>query len=586
MSIKINGGTHNKNGIGSIIEVFTKDIKQTYQHFLNRGFQSSMSPKVNIGLGTNSKIDSLKINWYNGKTQTLNNIAANQLITLDIKDAVKQLTKPKTSTKIISKYPNNLFPDYTHKENEYDDFKKEILLPQKQSKYGPQSAIGDVNNDGLEDIFITGAKGFTASLYIQKEDNTFWATNQTAFYEDKAFEDTGCLFVDIDNDNDLDLYVVSGGNEFKEGSKMLQDRIYVNDGKGNFKKALNRLPQMFTSGYAVTSGDFDKDGDWDIFVGGRIIPGKYPLPPQSYLLENTNGFFRDITAQKSPDLQELGLVTDAVFSDYDMDSDLDLIIVGKWMAPMVFINNENRFTPQQLSKYATKGWWYSIACKDVNNDGLPDYFIGNLGENNKFKGNDDKELHLYASDFDNSGSIDIVLASESDNRLLPVRGKECSSEQMPFINTKFQDFTSFAEADLNAIYTPEKIESALHLTAKDFKSVLLLNKGNGDFSKSELPNVVQYGPTLASILEDVNNDGLIDIVGAGNIYETEPETVRYDASKGYILINDDNGKFFETQNQDFLLEGNIKDIQLIKVGEQKIILALQNSGSIQSFKVK
>ncbi|MCP4442511.1 MAG: VCBS repeat-containing protein [Aureispira sp.] len=587
VSIKLKGGETNRDGIGSTIEVFTKDVHQTYQHFLNRGFQSSMSPKISIGLNHFTIIDSLKIKWYNGKSETMTDVKSNQLITLDIENASDQIPLSKVSPpQLMAKYSNESLNGYSHSENVYVDFEKEILLPQKQSSHGPKSCIGDVNNDGLDDCFITGSKGFSAVLLIQNKDQSFSQSNNGVFEKDKAFEDTGCMLIDVDNDGDLDLYVVSGGNEFEENSPMLQDRLYINDGAGNFKKESKRLPKMITSGCAVAKGDYDGDGDVDIFVGGRIIPGKYPLAPTSYLLENDNGFFQDITETKSADLQKIGLVTDALFSDYDNDDDLDLLVVGEWMSPTVFVNNGNSFEPQALTDEVSNGWWYSISSGDLNNDGSLDYFIGNLGENNKFKVKKDKALHLYASDFDSSGNVDIVLANEAKKELLPLRGRECSSEQMPFIKDKFPDYKSFSEAGLSDIYTEEKLENALHLTASDFTSVLLLGKGDGKFSKSKLPNIVQYGPTLSSKFLDVNNDGLQDIVGAGNIYETEPETVAYDASKGYVLINDGTGKFIEAANHDFLLKGNIKDVQIIKIGDQKILLAFQNNGPIQSFKLE
>lgn len=586
ISVKLLGNSKNVTGISSIVEVFTKDKVQTNQLFLNRGFQSSMSPVINFGLGSFSTIDSLRVKWPNGNHEVLYNIDVNQLITLDIKNSKKESGEEELTRKILSKHSTNLISNYTHKENKFDDFKEEILLPQKQSTYGPKSCVGDVNNDGLDDYFITGSKGFSASLFIQDLNHNLIESNVDVFSSDKEYEDTGCSFLDIDNDNDLDLYVISGGNEFEKGSKMLQDRIYINDGKGNFRKDINRLPIMNTSGYAIAEGDFDQDGDIDLFVGGRIIPGQYPVAPRSYLLENNNGYFKDISQSKSPELQNIGLITDAIFSDYDNDKDLDLIIVGEWMVPTVFVNKGDIFNPKPLTDQVSEGWWYTITADDFNNDGLDDYFLGNLGENNKFKVDKDKSLHLYASDFDNSGNIDIVLANESKTKLLPVRGKQCSSEQMPFIGDKFKDFASFAEADLNDIYTQEKLEQALHLVSSDFKSAVLINDGEGLFSKPELPKIVQYGPTLSTLAIDLNNDGYKDIIGAGSIFETEPETVKYDASKGFVLLNDGKENFNESGNHDFLLRGNIKDIQTLKIGKDKIIISLQNNGPIQSFKIE
>ncbi len=585
LSIKFKGGPTNTQGLGSTVELFAKDLHQYYQQYTNRGFQSSVSPVMHVGLREHKKIDSLRITWYNGKVQVLHDLKVNQQLVLDINNADLNVRKKIAKPQTVLPYTNASLASYIHNENEYLDFQKEILLPQKQSNFGPRACVGDVNKDGLDDFFVGGAKGFSAVLYLQNADQSF-TQNSNMFGRDAAYEDTGCMFIDVDQDGDLDLYVVSGGNEIDANSALLQDRMYINDGKGNFKKDTRRLPEMLTSGYAVAQADYDGDGDLDLFVGGRIIPGKYPLPPRSYLLENVDGYYKDVTASKAESMQNIGIITAGLFSDYDGDGDLDLIVTGEWFAPKVFVNHGNSFEAKVLDENLEPGWFYSIAEGDFNGDGKPDYVFGNLGDNNKFQPNKDKPLHLYAGDFDDSGNIDIVLAKKSDDVLYPVRGLECSSEQMPFIDEKFPDYKSFSEADLKRIYTQERLDTALHLIATNFKTVCLINKGTGNFVQAKIPDLVQYGPTLKILIADVNQDGFQDIIGAGDMYETEPETVSYDASKGYILINDGKGTFTASMDNGFLLNGNVKDIQLMQIGGKHILLAFQNVGPLQMFQLR
>ena len=586
LRVELKGSETNINGIGARIEISSGGDSQYYNHFLNRGFQSTMGNVCVFGLDDHVAIESVKIIWPNGKLQILENIKANKTLTLDYVDATESITESSSDNSYFTEidlHSANL--DYTHIENEYNDFATEVLLPYKYSSLGPNIGSGDVNGDGLTDFYLGGAQDMTASLFLQNSDNSFTKTNQSVWAKDKFFEDVNAIFFDADGDGDEDLYVVSGGNELSRKPKDYEDRLYINDGTGSFSKSSNALPKIQSSGSAVLAEDIDADGDLDLFVGGRVIPGQYPIPASSFLLENNNGVFKDVTASKAAELLELGLLTDAIFSDYDKDGDRDLMIVGEWMPLTIFKNDGGVFSKTEHTELTGTGWWYSINAADVDNDGDEDYVLGNLGLNNKFKAKRDKPFHVFANDFDGSGNIDIVLGKESKGKLLPVRGRECSSQQMPFIKEKFPTFKSFAVADLDDIYGESELENALHLQVNNFETAILLNNGDGHFEYKKLPYEAQYGPSLETIIEDVNKDGHLDIVGAGNIYDTEVETVRFDASKGYVLLGDGKGSFVADPDAGFKLHGDVKDLALFSRANKSHILVAKNNGSLQLFQI-
>jgi enediyne biosynthesis protein E4 len=534
LSIDLKGPEHNIDGIGTRIELYAKDTKQLREAYASRGYQSSVSKLVNFGLGSIQKIDSVKVTWPDNKFQTLTNIDANQKLTLDYSDAAENRSLTKDNIKLFeSVSPEELGIDYKHRSVEFNDYDLQLLLPQKQSTIDNALVVADVNNDGLDDFFVGNTMGYPAEMYIQTNNGKFYKSNQTLFKTDKAYNDNSALFFDADNDNDLDLYVASGNYSQEEDSPLLQDRLYINDGKGNFFKG--NLPVMLTVTKAIASGDFDNDGDMDLFIGGRIVPGKYPEAPESYLLENKNGNFINVTSDRGNELKNLGLVNDAVFSDYDNDGDKDLIVVGEWM-PVTFFNNvEGVFTKANMESETKSGWYQSISVIDYDSDGDEDYFVGNYGENNKFHPTEDKPLHIYANYFDDNQSYDIALSKEDNGDLYPVRGKECSSQQTPFLNDKIGTYSEFANSNIIDVYGKDNIETALHLYATTFSSYFIENKGDGNFEFKKLPNEAQFGPTLDYKFLDFNNDGIKEVIGIGSIYDAEVETIRYDASKGYIL---------------------------------------------------
>ncbi len=586
LKVKLKGPANNASGIGTKLVLTTDEGKQTLHHYLVRGYQSSVADEEIFGLKNLNTIQSLEVFWPDGKYQKIENLKVNKTVELNHADA--QGTSPSDSSSKGNRSfvkDNKLKGLFKHQENEFDDFAREILLPQKYSTIGPRSSVGDVNGDGLEDIFFSGAKGQAASLLVQKENGSFTEVSKNAWEKDARYEDIGSVFIDGDLDGDLDLYVTSGGNESPAGDELYTDRYYVNDGSGNYRRSDN-IPTIRESGGKVLAADFDADGDEDLLVCGRSVPGKYPMPPSSYLLQNNGGTFKDVSSEMAPGLKEIGMVTDAMFTDYDNDGDLDLMITGEWMGLVILENNEMTFSQKDISNITGSGWWYSIAEGDFNNDGNKDYVLGNLGLNNKFGVKQDKIFHVFCNDFDESGNLDIVLSKEKSGKFLPVRGRECSSQQMPFIKEKFETYKAFAEADLTGIYGEEKIESALHYSVNNFASVVLIADGKGGFKSQNLPIEAQYGPSLSLLVEDLNKDGNLDVIGAGNIYNSEVETVRYDANKGYVLLGDGQGGFEYDANSGLLTDGNVKQISFINIADQKHLLVVKNDDEAESFRIQ
>jgi len=554
-----------------------------------RGYLSSVDNTVHFGLGKHKIIDTVRVLWASGNFEEKYNIKANSNLIFNEKDAKNHnKLRQKTNNTLFKK--NNTLLNFTHVENEFNDFEKEILLPQKQSTLGPYMVKGDVNNDGKEDVFIGGAKNQPAAIYLQK-DNSFEKIKNTIFDKDAHYEDMEALFIDIDNDSDLDLYVVSGGNEFLERSESLKDRIYINDGKGNFKnKETNEIKDYTISGKTVSKIDFDNDGDFDIIVGNRIKPQKYPVHEPSIIYENVNGIFKNTTAKIAPTFENFGIINKVITTDFNNDGWQDFIAVGEWTHVGVFLNDKGTFKDiSSTSKLNTeKGWWNSITETDVNNDGLKDYVIGNMGLNNKLKASKEKPLRIYADDFDENGTHDIVLSYQYDGKYVPLRGKECSTQQMPFISKRIKSYYEFANSSLEDIYG-QKLQTSYNREVNEFKSILLLNKGENKFKKIILPAMAQTMPILDGDTFDFNQDGFEDLIVVGNIYNTEVETPRLDNPYGLVLLSNkkDNYTVLPPKNTGLYLNGNAKSVELIHHKKLNKILAIiaVNNGKTELFEL-
>lgn len=577
LKIKLQGIEKNPQAIGSKVEVITATQKQLHELYSTRGYLSSVDFPLVFGLGDEQSA-TVFITWPDGTRTTYDYLEANKAHIINYKKGAL-FKGAKTETILAKQSTDQSGLTFTHKEDSFDDYKVQILLPHSQSTVGPCIAQADVNGDGYDDLYIGGAAGQPGALYLGKSDGNFKKQNGP-WTVDAAQEDTGSIFFDSDNDGDLDLYVVSGGAHLEQGHPDYADRLYENKGNNAFAKAeKNKLPNLIISGQAVTAADVDNDGDQDLFIGGRVIPDKYPYAPKSYLLRNTNGTF---SAEEMP---VNNLVSKALFTDYDNDGDMDLMIAGEWSKILILQNDNGNFSNASIpSLEKTTGLWFGLAQKDIDGDGDMDYFAGNLGLNAKFKTTNGKEFHIYSDDFDSNGTTDVVLSSNYKGKLVPSRGRECSSQQMPFITDKFQDYKSFASATLEDIYG-DQLNTALHYQADRLDSVFLENNGDGSFTISSLPMEVQLSPLSGFAFTDLTNDGKDEVLLTGNLYNVEVETERYDAFKGGILSYG-NGTFttIPYQKSGFKTQGDTRTINVIKHGGDQTIVVGTNNGGLQLFK--
>jgi len=583
LKINLEGPVPNPFGIGSIVTVRTGNITQKQELTLTRGYQSSVPATIYFGLAQKDTIDELTITWPDKKKQVLNNIRADQTLKLKYINAAAAGEKPaqKLNFTDITRKAGITF---VHHEDKYDDFEFEELLPHKNSMIGPGLAVGDINGDGLEDFFIGNGKGFKAAMYLQTEKNTFKEMSGP-WQNDSLYEDTGALLFDADNDGRLDLYVVSGGNDSRGDGQYYQDRLYLNTGNG-FIRSKNALPSdLNKSGKCVKAADYDKDGHLDLFVGGRIVPGKYPFPANSYILRNNGGKgadlkFENVTEKIAPGLLNLGLVTDAVWDDFDGDGSIDLIVVGEWMKIHFFDNTPNGFidVTDKLGFGETAGWWFSINSLDIDGDGDNDYLLGNLGLNYKYKTSEKEPFEIYANDFDLNGTTDIVLGYWENGKNYPVAGFDASVRQLPVLKLRYKGYEEFAGATLQDIYGEKMLKASLHYKANTFANSWIENKGNGIFTLHKLPNRAQF--TSINDMEEMKSDKMgKSFIVAGNLYGSEVETPRNDAGIGLVMQSDSGViKVIPPAESSLFIKGEVKAIRKIKLasGKDAFLFAINN----------
>lgn len=561
LKIKLEGAGKNTAGMGAKVIVRIKGKKQLIEQMPSRGFQSSVSPVLHMGLGNETIIDSLQIIWLSGKYQLLQNVKADQLLIVNEKDASGKYI-PNDVVKPLFVQTQKL--SFTHQQDNINDFKRQPLMVNPMSFNGPGMAKADVNGDGLKDIYTGGGVGQSGELFLQDKSGKFIRKQQPAFAADKLSDDTDAIFADVNGDGHTDLYVCSGGyHHLEPDATVLQDRLYINDGNGNFTKAMDALPVMRTSKSCVRVSDVNGDGAPDLFVGSRAIPGRYPETPESYLLINDGkGKFTNAIASWSTSLQTIGMVTDAAFTDLNGDKINDLIIVGEWIPVTVFIN-ENGKLADRTRDYFSKpysGWWNKIITGDFNRDGKTDLVIGNMGLNSQCKASDAEPAEMFYKDFDNNGSVDPILCSYIQGASYPYVTRDELLEQIGSKRKRFPDYKSYADATLTDIFTPEELTGVKKLSANYLRTVCFLSDAQGKFHEKTLPVEVQMSPVYVIIPLDYNADGKEDLILGGNINHARLKFGKYDANYGMLLQGDGNGNFnyISQQRSGFRLTGDVR----------------------------
>ncbi|WP_207763820.1 VCBS repeat-containing protein [Flagellimonas pacifica] len=592
LKIQFKGKEKNTFAIGTKAIVKIGKEQQYQELYPSRGFQSSVDPSLIFGLENSAQVDELKVIWPDGNVTIENDVQANQTLVLEQKNATSpKITKENVSKLFYEDITSDSLLTFKHKENKFVDFKRESLIPHMLSTQGPKLTQGDINSDELEDIFIGGAKGFSGSLFQQGKNGNFAALKSSFLEQDINSEDVDAHFFDADGDNDLDLYVVSGGHEFEEGAPELQDRLYINN-SGSFSKMESSLPKMYANGSCVKSYDYDQDGDEDLFVGGRSTPGKYPMAPRSYVLENDGrGNFKDVTDEVNVDLVQPGMVTDAIWTDFNGDSIKDLILVGEFMAIRFFVNNEGKLveSANPVVGENIKGWWNKIVEGDFDNDGDLDYILGNFGWNSQLKASVDEPVRMYAKDFDDNGAIDPILCSYLMGESYPVFSKDDLVGQLNGLKNKYVNYSDYANQKITDLFSADELEDAYTLEANNFATSYLENLGNGQFKIVSLPVQAQFSPIYAILVEDLNQDGNLDLILAGNFYGTRVKYGRYDANKGLVLLGNGKGEFESVENEisGLDIEGEVRDMQLINgKSEKPMLLFARNNKPVLLYRAK
>jgi hypothetical protein len=586
LRINFNGPKGNRNGLGA--KVFTWQNGKVQYEFYSpyRGYLSTVEPYLHFGF-QDKAVDSLKVIWPDEKEQLIKNPPTNKLLTLDYKNA--QTTYGKKTLPdpaLFTECSNDAQIKYKHQEDEFVDFKMQPLLPHLLSHEGPGISVGDVNGDGREDFFVGGATSATGNIFIQQKNGTF---SLHAFTDSNLADNMGSLFFDADNDGDQDLYVVSGGvSEKKNGDPVYQHLLYLNDGKGNFSQTKNALPQINTSGSIVIAADYDHDGDLDLFVGGRVSPGNYPYAPKSFLLRNDskNGkcFFMDVTKQAGIN-QELGMVTSALWTDFDNDGWQDLMIVGEFM-PITFLRNEKGKTfSSPFTIEHSYGWWNSLVSGDFDNDGDIDYIAGNLGLNGPYKASAEEPVCIYAKDYDKNGRLDPIMCHYLDGKEYTVHARDDINKQITPMRARFRDYASYAAVTFKEAFRPDEINDAYVVRSETFASAYIENLGKGKFAMRNLPIEAQFAPVYGMVSKDFNGDGNLDVLCIGNSYATEVQTGRYDSQGSFLLFGDGKGNFTVNRKEINAIGDNKAIAELISANGSSLFLISSNSDSLHVYRL-
>jgi hypothetical protein len=595
LEVSLEGDGRNRRGIGATLVLTAGGHKQYLYQSPYRGYVSTMDDRAHFGLGQAARADSLEVVWPDGRDQVLTGLAVDRALTVKESDAPQPVPGVRCPASVCSGHrvfqpvAGRRALQFRQQPGVLIDFTVQPLLPYLISHQGPPLAVADVNGDGREDVFIGGPAGVPGRLFLQQRDGRFVESAQgQPWAADKDYDDWGALFFDANGDGRPDLYVASGGYLVSPVSARLQDRLYLNQGGGRFGKAPQALPEMLTSTAAVAAGDFNGDGRPDLFVGGRLVPGRYPYPARSYVMRNDGGRFTDVTDQVAPGLVHPGgMITAALWVDFDGDGKLDLVTAGEWM-PLGFYRNDGktlRDVTSQLGLGATRGWWYSLAAGDFNHDGRADIVAGNLGQNFMYTTSPQSRFGVYAGDFTGDRATDIVLTQEIGGKEYPFFGLARLGPSIYPLTLLFHSFAAFAAASIPQMLGAEQLQQAVHYQTDTFASLYLQNHGDGTFAASPLPTLAQIAPIRGIIAYDVDGDGNLDLIVAGNLHDTEPNTPPADAGNGLWLKGDGQGHFtaIPPVESGFLAPGNVTGLALMQTPVGKVLLVANYGDSLQTY---
>ncbi len=592
LTVHLKGTGANTSGIGAKVVIHHDGRMQLLEQMPTRGFQSSVDPRLHFGLGASQRIDSLIVIWPDRRYQVLGDVATDQTVTLSQQDASGRYAyrKDQGSQPLFENVTAQLTIDVNHLENRFFDYTRQPLIPHQLSTEGPALAVGDVNGDGLDDLYVGGAKWQPGRLLVQRRDGTFGRVNERVFRADSLHEDVDAVFFDANGDGFQDLYVVSGGNEFWGDHGALQDRLYVNDGQGRYHRDEVALPAFFENGSCVVPGDFDGDGNLDLFVGSRVISRRYGLIPRSYLLQNDGmGRFRDVTIEQAEALAEVGMVTSATWVDYDDDGRLDLIVVGEWMPIRVFQQQDGRFVDRTVEAgfAKTSGWWNRVVAADLRGTGRPDLILGNLGLNSYIRASSDEPARLYIHDFSQNGAVEQILTFPKHGVSYPMASRDDLIRAIPQLRSRYASYADFGASRIEDIFSASELREAQVREARLFASSVALNNGDGSFDLQPLPIEAQYAPVYAVQPEDFDGDGHTDLVIAGNFFEVPPVRGRYDASYGLMLRGDGAGRFaaVDLETSNLVIVGQVRDLELLQYADgSRLIVVARNNETVQIFR--
>jgi enediyne biosynthesis protein E4 len=570
LQVKLDGEGHNRFAVGANVTLQNGKQIQYQEVSPTRGFQSSMDYVLTFGIGRSDTVNTVTVGWPDGRQSVLKNVAANQRLT--IRQSESTATKPavpKLVTPLFNDVTAQTALNFVHHENDFVDFDRERLMPKMLSTEGPYMAVADVNGDGLDDIFIAGAKDQPSKILIQQKDGSFVSTNKNLLEQDKISEDISAVFFDANGDGYPDLYVVTGGTEFSEMAPALEDRLYLNDGKGNFRKAVGALPPLYLSGSRAAAADYDGNGTIDLFVGGRSVPGRYGIDPQSVLLKNDGkGHFTDVTDKLAPGLSHVGMVTDAIWKDVDGDGKLDLVIVGEWMPITIFKNMGNgrleKMKVPGLEK--SNGWWNHIIAGDFTGNGRVDFIVGNLGLNTRLHATPSEPVTMYVKDFAHSGFVQQIISYYHKGVAYPLELRDDLIRSLTYLKDRYLNYRDYAKQTVADVLPQKDLADAVVKNAYTFATTLVRNKGDGTFTMIPLPLEAQIAPVYGILAKDFDGDGKVDLLLAGNFDGVKPEIGKMDAGYGLYLRGDGKGHFtpVRTVESGFFVPGQARDIERVR----------------------